>query len=262
MYFDDTTNYFNDFTRWLYCPPNRQEIALGLQKDAQHWERLLYTSGGALRAPKCFYYLLEWMFPGDDSPPRLVEPAVEADDEEEGRDTVDDLIVLTSGTEEIDQPIQQLSPKTTHRTLGVHISATFNTSTAIKKIHDKVTAYATRLATSGLSYRETRVAYFACFLPQVLYGIALMTHARKDLDRVQRLASTSATLAKMGFRRTIHRSLAYGSPLYGGLGLREFYVEQGIAQLQLLIRHLRADSPQGRLLRICIDWAQLQAGVP
>eukprot|EP00980_Cylindrotheca_fusiformis_P029904 scaffold24022_cov357-Cylindrotheca_fusiformis.AAC.1 len=88
-----------------------------------------------------------------------------------------------------------------------------------------------------------------------------MTHARKDLDRVQRLA-TSATLAKMGFRRTIHRSLAYGSPLYGGLGLREFYVEQGIAQLQLLIRHLRADSPQGRLLHICIDWAQLQAGVP
>eukprot|EP00980_Cylindrotheca_fusiformis_P017303 scaffold5360_cov169-Cylindrotheca_fusiformis.AAC.1 len=68
MYFDDTTNYFNDFTRWLAT----ETVALGLQEDAQHWERLLYsTSGGALRAPKCFYYILNWIFPDDDSPARL-----------------------------------------------------------------------------------------------------------------------------------------------------------------------------------------------
>eukprot|EP00980_Cylindrotheca_fusiformis_P018685 scaffold6224_cov94-Cylindrotheca_fusiformis.AAC.1 len=87
-----------------------------------------------------------------------------------------------------------------------------------------------------------------------------MTHSKASLDKAQRLA-TSATLAKLRFRRTIHRSIAFGSPFYGGIGLREFYVEQGIAQLQLLIRHLRANSPQGCLLHICIRWAQLQAGV-
>eukprot|EP00980_Cylindrotheca_fusiformis_P031343 scaffold26204_cov313-Cylindrotheca_fusiformis.AAC.1 len=86
-----------------------------------------------------------------------------------------------------------------------------------------------------------------------------MTHSKASLDKVQPLA-TNATLTKMGYRRTIHRSIVYGSTYCGGLGLREFYVEQGIAQLQLLLRHLRADSPQGRLLHICIEWAQLQAG--
>jgi hypothetical protein len=85
------------------------------------------------------------------------------------------------------------------------------------------------------------VGYYACFIPCIQYGLALMTHYKDSLESVQRLA-TSATLAKLGYHHTIHRAIAYSSPRYGGLGLRNFYVEQGIAQLQLFIRHLRAGS--------------------
>ena len=31
-----------------------------MQEVAQGWERLLYTSGGALALKKCFYYLVQW----------------------------------------------------------------------------------------------------------------------------------------------------------------------------------------------------------
>jgi hypothetical protein len=78
-----------------------------------------------------------------------------------------------------------------------------------------------------------------------------MTHTGKDLDLLQRPA-VSATLAKLGFRRTINRSIVFGSTWYGGLGLRDLYIEQGIAQLLLFIRHLRAQSPQGKLIQIVL----------
>jgi hypothetical protein len=65
------------------------------------------------------------------------------------------------------------------------------------------------------------------------------------------------TLMKPGFnRKTAHR-VVFGPSRYGGSGFRDLFVEQGINQLELIIRHLRAGSPQGRLLRIAIEWWQL-----
>jgi len=36
------------------------EILRHLQHNAQIWERLLYSSGGALNLKKCFWYLVFW----------------------------------------------------------------------------------------------------------------------------------------------------------------------------------------------------------
>ena len=35
-------------------------LALQAQTAAQHWEQLLYTSGGALNLKKCFWYGITW----------------------------------------------------------------------------------------------------------------------------------------------------------------------------------------------------------
>jgi hypothetical protein len=64
-----------------------------------------------------------------------------------------------------------------------------------------------------------------------------------------------ATSAKLGFNRNISRDI-----LYGGLGLFNLVTEQGIAQLQILIRHLRAGTPQGTLFLIGLSWWHLAAG--
>jgi hypothetical protein len=48
--------------------------------------------------------------------------------------------------------------------------------------------------------------------------------------------------------------------MYCGLGLLHLFVEQGIAQLQLLLRHLRAETPQGSLMLIGLSWWHLVAG--
>jgi hypothetical protein len=62
MYFADETNYMNEFISWLHSPADQLEVVDKLQKDAQIWEQLLHTSGGALRTEKCLYYALTWDF--------------------------------------------------------------------------------------------------------------------------------------------------------------------------------------------------------
>ena len=37
-----------------------------MQDIAQHWEQLLFTTGGALALEKCFYVALEWRFPNNE----------------------------------------------------------------------------------------------------------------------------------------------------------------------------------------------------
>jgi hypothetical protein len=247
MFIDDASNFVNNFIRWLHLSSDQEEVTTLLQHDAQIWERLLHTSGGKLRPDKCLYYILHWMF------------------DEEGRatpslPTEDMLLQLSIGNLEDEHTIRHLPHHSAHRTLGVYLSTDFQTSKGLSILATKVLNYTSRLYKGHLSKHETWIGYFSCFLPKLTYGLSVMTHTRQDLDHLQRPA-VSATLAKLGFRRTINRSIVFGSPLYGGLGLHDLYLEQGIAQLQLFIRHLRAQSPQGKLLHIALTWWQLQAGV-
>jgi hypothetical protein len=92
------------------------------------------------------------------------------------------------------------------------------------------------------------------------YTFGISYHTLPKLATLQR-SSTRATLMKIGFNRNTALAVVFGAVTFGGLGMRHLYVEQGIAQLQLFIRHTRAGTDQGTLLRITLAWWQLAAGV-
>jgi hypothetical protein len=81
-----------------------------------------------------------------------------------------------------------------------------------------------------------------------------------ELGNLQKTA-TRATLARLGFNHNITRNFYFSSLLFGGLGLRHLFLEFGIAQLELFIRHIRARTPQGILFLIGLSWWHLIAGV-
>ena len=59
--------YVDDTEFWLTIPDTDiVQLAKEMQDIAQHWEQLLYTTGGALALEKCFYVALEWSFPNDE----------------------------------------------------------------------------------------------------------------------------------------------------------------------------------------------------
>jgi hypothetical protein len=92
------------------------------------------------------------------------------------------------------------------------------------------------------------MAYFACFVPSMVFTFAVCAFTMAELTNIQK-APVRATLARLGC-----------SSLYGGLGLLHLFVEQGIAQIQLLLRHRRAQTPQGSLMLIGLSWWHLVAG--
>jgi hypothetical protein len=61
---DDTDVAVNDATQKY----TTSELAQVLQTDAQHWEKLLFTSGGKLELSKCFFNIMYWTFSEDGIP--------------------------------------------------------------------------------------------------------------------------------------------------------------------------------------------------
>lgn len=74
-------------------------------KDAQTWERCLWTSDGALKLHKCKYYILYWTF-DDKGKPSLMQTTFLLP------------ISLTSGVTPLTMNIQQLDCNEAHETLN------------------------------------------------------------------------------------------------------------------------------------------------
>jgi hypothetical protein len=56
------------------------------------------------------------------------------------------------------------------------------------------------------------------------------------------------------------KEVIYGPRELFGLGIHNYYIEQGIQQLTALLGHVRQDSETSRMVRIELHWCQLQAG--
>jgi hypothetical protein len=62
---DDTTGYHGRQPEWSHKTPSISTVFNGLKKDAQTWERLLWTSGGLLELTKCRFYIIYWKLDAD-----------------------------------------------------------------------------------------------------------------------------------------------------------------------------------------------------
>lgn len=60
MFFDDKTNYNNNFLQDLKTKQDSATSVQSLGLDSQHWERILGTSEGKLKFIKCGYYVMIW----------------------------------------------------------------------------------------------------------------------------------------------------------------------------------------------------------
>jgi hypothetical protein len=69
-----------------------------------------------------------------------------------------------------------------------------------------------------------------------------------------------ACLSKMGYNCNSLKEVVYGPSELFGYGMHDYYIEQGIRQLTALVGHIRQDSETGRLMRIELQWCQVQSG--
>ena len=158
-------------------------------------------------------------------------------------------IILSSGDSNTNMKIKQYDCTKAHKTLGNYMSPSFNVKEQYDKLMETSTHYATRLTTSSLSKYDAWIAYFMIYIPRMTYTLPISFHQHKQLDKLQQM-STTATLQKIGFKKTTTKAVQYGSIAHGGLGIRILFIEQGIAQILMITRQLRSKSNHGTLKKL------------
>jgi len=242
---DDTELGMNDF--W----EEHEDLASlvdTFQAAAQRWERLLFTSGGALELSKCSWYCLHWQWDtqgvatattfGDSGP----------------------TLNLTRGSSSTSHPIKRLEVHEAHKTLGVRLEPLSVFDTEYDHLIRKSNAHAIRLEGSSLGSYDSLTFYRSTFMSSVGYSFSVIPLSFDASRRIQsKIIAT--VLNKISFNRHFPRAVVYGPVEMGGLGLQQVYVEQGMAKISMFLRHTSSDSELGKLLRIILRVQQLEAGV-
>jgi hypothetical protein len=102
--------------------------------------------------------------------------------------------------------------------------------------------------------------YKTSFLSGVGYSFPVVPLSFDAAKKLQ-TPMTKVLLNKISFNRNFPRAATYGPLAFGGLAISTVYVEQGIAKVGLIMRHLSSESELGKLIMISLRAAQLEAGV-
>jgi hypothetical protein len=240
---DDTDVAVND----ALTSYTAKELAAVLQIDAQHWEKLLFTSGGKLELNKCFFYILFWQF-SSDGQPSLTKKA-----------QLPYKLMLHQGNDRQPTEIGQKDCSEPHRTLGVMKSPDRSQQGEIQRLKKKCDAHAAAILSNSVTSADATLAYRVYHLTSVGYSLGTTYIQRDDFKKLQGKA-ISAFLAASGYNRHFPRALVFAPRHHGGLEYVHLYLSQGQRCLRLLLRHILHNTEIGKQIRIDIAWIQLEAG--
>jgi hypothetical protein len=244
---DDAQNGLND--AYLSSPWSIQQLTEKLAAMSQTWEKLLFSSGGALELSKCFYYLIYWEW--RDGIPNMVRKV--------DMPTTNLPICLTSGTDSEKVRIYQRDITESHKTLGVMMTPTGSEDAQTEYLCQTANQLSSLVATSRLARFDAFMAYRACWFPAVGYSLSTTTMSERQLQSVQS-RSMSIFLPKMGINRHFPKAIVYGPPELGGLQLRDLFVEQGISRIMVIPSNVYNETELGRMIMIEIQSLQMEAG--
>ncbi len=214
---------------------------------AQHWERLLFSTGGAINMQKSHWYLLSWIWrSGKSTLCTIANTPAE--------------LKLTTGYSASPVAVPRIDPHTAYRTLGVYISPSGLQAQQLKHLREHSVKYYSAISTSSLTPAEVFLSYTLYLIPKLLYPLACTSLTEKQCRFIQAPA-LAALLPKLQLNRHTPHAVLFGNPKYGGLGLPDLYTDQGFQQLRFFLGHLYLDDDIGKLILIAISHLQLHLGV-
>lgn len=240
---DDCTQRVNDFCADVQ--PSADELCERMRHDAQTWNNLLWSSGGALEISKCSFHLIQSEWRNDGTPflkaGRTAPP-----------------ITLFNGL--IPSQVRQKSNYESHKTLGCHVNPANRMATQKKHLQQKSDKEANIITCNVLTVSEARTYYVSMYLPSMTYPFPITCLRAADCDDIQN-RFMQVIVRNSGFNSHMHLAIRYAPLHFGGAGFRRLYIEQGLLQILMAVKHLRSPSGQpGRLLRIALSWAQAYVG--
>jgi len=225
--------------------PSAQMLTHQMQLDAQKWNDLLWSSGGALEIPKCSFHLIESDWRSDGSP--FLKGNVNAPN-----------IYVSNGL--VPSQVKQKSNYDSHKTLGCYANPANRMESQVKQLKKKSNRQADMVLSNALQRSEARTNYAMIYLPSITYTFPVTCLTRDECTQVQAKFMT-AIVPRCGFNRSMSLAVRYSPKVYGGAGFTELYTEQGALGTMMALKHLRSPNGQpGAMLRIMLSWAQAFSG--
>ena len=159
-------------------------------------------------------------------------------------------------------PLRHLSSYFPHKTLGVQKSPSGGSRSSYLAIRSKNDIHAKLIACSPLDRVNAWTYYHSIYLPSITYPFPSTTLTYSQCEQLQRQIK-QAVLPKHGFNRHTPNAVVYGPTTYAGIGLRPLYLEQGLSQIESLIKCLRSTGPAQKAGNNCcvlgttFGWHQL-----
>jgi hypothetical protein len=225
------------------------DLAQRAQTAAQHWEQLLYTSGGALNLTKCFWYGVtwEWINGFPRMQPNSQAPAT---------------IQLTNGHNTTLHTIIRKECWEGMRTLGVRLAplGNFEDEHAYRILQFR--GLAQNILSSPISRFDAYLGYVTMIQPILRYPLGATSFTPTQCATLD-ASFIGPILSKMGLSSKTPRAIIYGpTDQGGGLGHGNTETMQGQEHLTLILSHLRQQDQLGQVMRISLDTLNLFLGLP
>ena len=214
------------------------------QKHTYYW----YISGGRNAVEKGLWYHLKHKF--------VEGRAVPMSSSE-----LSDSVLQTKPSfheDEVEVPLYDVSKS--HKTLGCWVSPTMNQTKQKKVLIEMCKKWSQRMTTSYLTAYEIRRAYESVLLKQIDYRLVTACFTYEDCEDIMK-----HYIPKLCHSFHIHkhmdRNLVFGAKKYGGLGIMHLYDVMGTQKMKFFMQHLRKNDKTGKLLRMSMEYTQLQMGI-
>lgn len=224
-----------------------QSLLNKASQDAQHWNDLLFTSGGKLELPKCGFHTIFYNF-DDSGIPKLLHSTNTTIDLKDHKGNI------TSVKEK-----NIFKPR---RNLGHYKSPAGTYTTQYETILNKATTISRNIAQCPIGREEAKLLYDSVYRPAIEYtiGQSFLSHAQHKTIESK---SLPWIIAKCGYNRNTSRSIIFGPSYLGGAGFMPLEAKQGTDMTMHFLKHWRSPTEQsGKLMRVVLGWTQHQSGMP
>ena len=149
-----------------------KDILRRTQTDAQLWNDLIRSSGGALQLTKCFMQVIQFVFAMNGA------PAV---------DTRDDscTVTLTDRNTRRRITIDPISPYTTYKSLGTHQGISERSSAQFRTLRKKTIPLLRALVGAPVTSHQAFLHHSLCFVPSIGYPLSVCHLSQSQLHQLQ-----------------------------------------------------------------------------
>jgi len=228
--------------KWLEV----ESLVNRLSALGQHWEKLLFSTGGAINFQKSHWYLMSWLW--RQGIPKLATikqtPA---------------SIALSTGANSMLDIVPRIEPTQGFRTLGVYVTPSGQYSRQIKVLRKYAEQFKQDILSSHMTPSEAYCCLMMYIRPKLNYPVPCVSMTEAQCRHIQ-APILEAILPKLHLNRHSPRAVLFAGPKYGGLSIPETYVDLGYGHLQYLVGHLKIGDDIGRMILSLITHTQLQIG--